>query len=40
MEFKNGKFKEVSTVEKPVIVESVVEAPKPVVVEVEKHLNQ
>ena len=35
VEFKNGKLKEVSTVEKPVIVESVVEAPKPVVVEVE-----
>ena len=33
VEFKNGKLKEVSTVEKPVIVESVVEAPKPVVVE-------
>ena len=31
VEFKNGMLKEVSTVEKPVIVESVVEAPKPVV---------
>ena len=30
VEFKNGKLKEVSTVEKPVIVESVVEAPKAV----------
>ena len=36
MEFKNGKLKEVSTVEKPVIVEAVVEAPKPVVVEAPK----
>jgi len=36
VEFKNGKFKEFSTVEKLVIVESVVDAPKPVAVEVEQ----